>query len=104
MQKSMDLKKEYEKQVNMNSLKKLSYKLVVVGKLEGEELKHKTKTVLRKIFLQNDKIVGFVLLRDISNAGVYLSLFSKGINVKPYKDELLSRHFYPGGFMSRILP
>jgi len=100
----LGLKKKYEKQVNMNSLKKLSYKLVVVGKLEGEELKHKTKDVLRKIFLKDDKIVGFVLLKDISNAGVYLSLFSKGINVKPYKDELLSRHFYPGCFMSRILP
>jgi len=100
----MGLKKEYEKQVNMNSLKKLSYKLVVVGKLEGEELKYKTKDVLRKIFLKNDKIAGFVLLRDISNAGVYLSLFFKGINVKQYKNELLSRHFYPGCFMSRILP
>ena len=97
-------KKEYEQQVNMNSLKKLSYKLVVVGKLEGEELKHKTKTVLRKIFLKNDKITGFVLVRDISNAGVYLSLFFRGINVKPYKDELLARHFYPGGFFSRIIP
>ena len=100
----LGLKKEYEKQVNMNSLKKLSYKLIVVGKLEGEELKYKTKDVLRKIFLKDDKIVGFVLLKDISNAGVYLSLFSKGINVKPYKDELLSRHFYPGCYMSRILP
>ena len=100
----LGLKKEYEKQVNMNSLKKLSYKLIVAGKLEGEELKYKTKDVLRKIFLKDDKIVGFVLLKDISNAGVYLSLFSKGINVKPYKDELLSRHFYPGCLMSRILP
>jgi NAD(P)H-nitrite reductase large subunit len=88
----------------MNSLKKLSYKLVVVGKLEGEALKYKTKDVLRKIFLKDDKIVGFVLLRDISNAGVYLSLFSKGVNVKPYKDELLSRFFYPGRFMSQVSP
>jgi nitrite reductase (NADH) large subunit len=100
----MGLKKEYEKQVNMNSLKKLSYKLVVVGKMEGEELKYKTKDVLRKIFLKDDKIAGFVLLRDISNAGVYLSLFSKGVNVSRYKDELLSRYFYPGHFMSQVLP
>ncbi len=100
----MGLKKEYEKQVNMNSLKKLSYKLVVVGKMEGEELKYKTKDVLRKIFLKDDKIAGFVLLRDISNAGVYLSLFSKGVNVSRYKDELLSRYFYPGRFMSQVLP
>ncbi|MEA3437963.1 MAG: FAD-dependent oxidoreductase, partial [Thermodesulfobacteriota bacterium] len=33
----LGMKREYEKQVNMNSLKKLSFKLIVVGKLEGEE-------------------------------------------------------------------
>jgi NAD(P)H-nitrite reductase large subunit len=100
----LGLKKEYEKQVNMNALKKLSYKLVVVGKMEGEELKYKTKDVLRKIFLKDDKITGFVLLKDISNAGVYLSLFSKGVNVGKYKEALLSRFFYPGYFMNQILP
>jgi len=100
----LGLQKEYAKQVNMNSLKKLNYKLVVVGKLEGEVLKYKTKDVLRKIFLKDDKIMGFVLLKDISNAGVYLSLFSKGVNVEPYKDELLSRYFYPGRFMRQVLP
>jgi len=89
-------KREYEQQVNMNSLKKLSFKIIVVGKLEGEEIKYKTENVLRKIYLTDDKITGFVLLGDISNAGVYLSLFAKRVNVAKFKDELLSKYFYPG--------
>lgn len=98
----MGMKTEYEKQANMNSLKKLSFKLIVVGKLEGEEIKYKTENVLRKIYIKDDKIMGFVLLEDISNAGVYLSLFTKGVNVSKFKDKLLSKYFYPGILITQI--
>ncbi len=99
----LGMQKEYEKQVNMNSLKKLSFKLIVVGKLEGEEIKYKTENVLRKIYIKDDKIMGFVLLEDISNAGVYLSLFTRRVNVSKFKDKLLSKYFYPGILMTQIL-
>jgi len=98
----LGIKREYEKQANMNSLKKLSFKLIVVGKLEGEEIKYKTENVLRKLYIKDDKIIGFVLLEDISNAGVYLSLFTKRVNVSKFKDELLSKYFYPGILMTQI--
>ena len=86
----------------MNSLKKLSFKLIVVGKLEGEEIKYKTKNILRKIYVKDDKIMGFVLLEDISNAGVYLSLFTRRVNVSKFKDNLLSKYFYPGILTTKI--
>jgi NAD(P)H-nitrite reductase large subunit len=98
----LGMKREYEKQVNMNSLKKLSFKLIVVGKLEGEEIKYKTENILRKIYIKDDKIMGFVLLKDISNAGVYLSLFTRRVNVSKFKDKLLSKYFYPGILMTQI--
>lgn len=96
----LGMKRKYEKQVNMNSLKKLSFKLIVVGKLNGEEIKYKTKDVLRKIYLKDDRITGFILLGDISNAGVYLSLLTKRVNVSKFKDKLLSKYFYPGILMT----
>jgi NAD(P)H-nitrite reductase large subunit len=99
----LGMKREYEKQVNMNSLKKLSFKIIVVGKLKGEEIKFKTEDVLRKIYLKDDKIAGFVLLGDISNAGVYLSLFTKRVNVSKFKDDLLSKYFYPGILLTQTL-
>jgi len=97
----LGMKREYEKQVNMNSLKKLSFKLIVAGKLEGKEIKYKTENVLRKIYIKDDKIIGFVLLEDISNAGVYLSLFTRRVNVSKFKDKLLSKYFYPGILMTQ---
>ena len=99
----LGMNREYEKQVNMNSLKKLSFKLIVIGKLEGEEIKYKTENILRKIYIKDDKISGFVLFGDISNAGVYLSLFTKRVNVSKFKDKLLSKYFYPGILMTQIL-
>ncbi|MEA1945812.1 MAG: FAD-dependent oxidoreductase [Thermodesulfobacteriota bacterium] len=99
----LGMKREYERQINMNSLKKLGFKLIVVGKREGEEIKYKTENILRKIYIKDDKIIGFVLLEDISNAGVYLSLFTKRVNVSKFKDKLLSKYFYPGILMTQIL-
>jgi len=62
-----------EPQISMNSLKKLSFKIIVVGSLEGEEWTFRKKGVLRKVFINEDKrINGFVLLGDISNAGYLL--------------------------------
>jgi len=52
----LGMKREHEKQANMNSLKKLSFKLIVVGKLKGEEIKYKTENVLRKIYIKVNKI------------------------------------------------
>lgn len=96
----LGMEEEYDKQINMNSLKKLSFKLIVAGKLKGEEIKYKTENILRKIYIKDDKIMGFVLLGDISNAGVYMSLLTKRVNVSKFKDELLSKYFYPGILMS----
>jgi len=67
-----------EPQISMNSLKKLSFKVIVVGSLAGEEMKFKKNGVLRKVFVNQDKrINGFVLLGDISNAGHLLAMLKK---------------------------
>ena len=52
---------------------------------------------------KDDKIIGFVLLDDISNAGVYLSLFTRRVNVSKFKDKLLSKYFYPGFLLTQLL-
>ena len=99
----LGMKRGYERQINMNSLKKLGFKLIVVGKREGEEIKYKTENVLRKIYIKDNKIMGFVLLKDISNAGVYLSLFTRRVNVSKFEDKLLSKYFYPGLLVTHAL-
>jgi nitrite reductase (NADH) large subunit len=71
-------------------LKGLSFKIITAGNLEGEEIKYKTGNVLRKIFVKDNRITGFVLLGDISGAGLYLSLLRKKKNISKIKHDLLS--------------
>lgn len=80
--------RNYERQINMNSLKELSFKIITVGNHDGEEIRFKTKDVLRKIYITDNKITGFVLLGDISKAGIYLSLLKKREDISKYKDIL----------------
>lgn len=87
---------EYERAINMNSLKDLSFKIIAAGRHEGEEIKYKDENILRKIYVKDNKITGFVLLGDISNSGVYLSLLRKKVDISNFKDKLLSKHFNPG--------
>ena len=68
---------KYERQINMNSLKELSFKIITVGNHDGEEIRYKARDVLRKIYITDNRITGFVLLGDISDAGIYLSLLKK---------------------------
>lgn len=84
---------QYQPMLSMNSLKELNFKLMVVGELNGEVLKKEGEGYLRKIYLQEDRIVGFVLLGDISASGIFLSLLKKKTNVKDLKDKLLNSDF-----------
>lgn len=86
----------YEGADNMNSLKHLGLPIMAVGRMEGEELRRRRNGVLRKIYLQDDRIVGFRLTGDVSAAGIYRSLMNKRVDVGAYKHRLLEPGFGMG--------
>jgi NAD(P)H-nitrite reductase large subunit len=86
----------YEGADNMNSLKHLGLPLMAVGQMEGEELRLRRGGLLRKIYLQDDRIVGFRLTGDVSAAGIYRSLMNRQADVGPFKHRLLERGFGMG--------
>jgi NAD(P)H-nitrite reductase large subunit len=86
----------YEGADNMNSLKHLGLPVMAVGLMEGEELRVRQDGGLRKVFLQNDRIVGFRLTGDVSSAGIYLSLMNRAENVAAFKSRLLEPGFGMG--------
>jgi NAD(P)H-nitrite reductase large subunit len=86
----------YEGADSMNSLKHLGLPVMAVGLMEGEELRVREDGNLRKVFLQDDRIVGFRLTGDISSAGIYLSLMNRGENVAAFKSRLLDPGFGMG--------
>jgi len=86
----------YEGADAMNSPKHLGLFMIAVGQMEGEELRMKRGDTLRKIYLQDNRIIGFRLVGDIRGAGIYRSLMNRKINVASFKQRLLEPGFGMG--------
>nr|VFJ71508.1 MAG: Pyridine nucleotide-disulphide oxidoreductase [Candidatus Kentron sp. FW] len=80
----------YQGAESMNSLNHLGLPIMVAGERHGEEeLRWRSGDTLRKIFLTNNRIVGFRLSGDIRGAGVYRALMLRGDVVTAYRKHLL---------------
>lgn len=86
----------YEGADNMNSLKHLGLPIIAVGEMTGEELRVRWDGILRKVYLQDNRIVGFRLAGDIRAAGIYRALMNKRVDVGPFKHRLLEPGFGMG--------
>jgi len=86
----------YEGADNMNSLKHLGLPIMAVGHMRGEELRQRQDGVLRKIYLENGRIVGFRLVGDVSSAGIYRSLMNRRADVSAFQHQLLVSGFGMG--------
>lgn len=84
----------YEGAERMNSLKHLGLPIMAVGESTGAKtLRHRDGDRLRKIFLDNGRIVGFRLAGDIRGAGTYRALMLKGTDVSEFGEDLLDPRF-----------
>jgi NAD(P)H-nitrite reductase large subunit len=70
-------KRTYQPLSSMNSLKGLSFPLMVVGRQQGEAITARGKDWLRKLYLQDGKLQGFVLLGEVSQSGMYMDLLRR---------------------------
>jgi nitrite reductase (NADH) large subunit len=86
----------YEGAERMNSLKHLGVPLIAAGLMGGEELRVQRGKVLRKVYLQDDHIVGYRLVGDLRAAGIFRTLMNKRVNVSGLKHRLLKPGFGMG--------
>ena len=89
----------YEGAESMNSLRHLGLPLIAAGAVTGgEELRRRRGDSLRKIVLEDDRIIGFRLAGDIRGAGLYRALMLRRADVGAFKDRLPE----PGFGMGRL--
>jgi NAD(P)H-nitrite reductase large subunit len=87
----------YEGAESMNSLRHLGLPLIAAGVISGDsELRWSRDGVLRKIVLDEGRIVGYRLSGDIRGAGVYRSLMLKRADVSAFGEDLLDPGFGVG--------
>jgi NAD(P)H-nitrite reductase large subunit len=84
----------YEGAEIMNSLRHLGVPLIAAGEVTGgEELRARRGDSLRKLVLDDGRIVGFRLVGDVRGAGAYRALMLRGTDVGGWRDELLDPSF-----------
>ncbi|PIU82789.1 MAG: NAD(P)/FAD-dependent oxidoreductase [Elusimicrobia bacterium CG06_land_8_20_14_3_00_38_11] len=93
---------KYDGSLAMNSVEFFGLPTISYGitKPKGEGYEFIVKKKYKKFVLKNNKIVGFVLVGDIDNAGVYGSLLRKKIDISSVKNKLLENNFN----FAKILP
>ncbi len=80
----------YEGAESMNSLRHLGLPVIAAGRLTGDtELVMRGDKNLRKIILEDGRIVGFRLAGDMRGAGVYRSLMLRCVDVGQLGERLL---------------
>ncbi len=88
---------------SMNSLKHLGIPVIAAGMMVGDELRVRRNGSLRKLWVNDNRLVGFRLTGEVNCAGVYLSLIRKGIDIAPIKDLLLEPNFSYAYLMNMAL-
>ncbi|MFC1925335.1 NAD(P)/FAD-dependent oxidoreductase [Chloroflexota bacterium] len=87
----------------MNSLKHLGTGVMVVGQCQGEEeLVVRGDNTIRKIYLKDNRIIGFCLVGDVRSAGIYRILMNRGDQISAFKDRLLLPGFGMGYISSSV--
>ena len=96
---------DYAGAERMNSMKHLGLPIMAVGDSKGKTtLRRRDGSTLRKIFIDDGRIVGFRLAGDIRGAGTYRALMLKGTDVSPFGEDLLDPRFHISRCVSPSIP
>lgn len=97
----------YQGSMGMNSIQFFDLPVISAGlaglrerDFDEEIINRPGKDIYKRVVLKGNRVVGFVLVGDIENAGIIRSLVAKGVSVAGLKERLLSDNF---GF-SDIMP
>ena len=100
----LDLDMTYAGAERMNSLKHLGLPVMAVGLKQGDEvLQNRHDGVMRTLYLQEDRLVGFQLVGQIHAAGVLRTLMNTHRNLRDIKDRLLDPNFGVGSLVWEAL-
>jgi NAD(P)H-nitrite reductase large subunit len=109
-------KAEYPGGTVMSALKYFNVPIISAGLINPDNQKktydvittldHDNK-VYKKLILKDDKLLGLTLVGDIEKAGIYYNIMKESINLRKYKENLVSEEFglahLPRYYVSELL-
>jgi NAD(P)H-nitrite reductase large subunit len=82
---------------HLNSLKHLGLPIMAAGEKQGDRvLREKRESSLRTLYLQENRLVGFQLVGDISAAGVLHALMTQKSDISRLESHMLDPNFGEG--------
>ncbi|MGN0817445.1 MAG: NAD(P)/FAD-dependent oxidoreductase [Candidatus Coproplasma sp.] len=82
-------KAEFRDGMPMNSVGFFDCHVVTAGIYEGQCIAQSDETSLKKLYIKDGKLVGFIIIGDIRRAGIYTSLIRNGTPLSEVDEELL---------------
>ena len=83
------VKKTFDNAVPMNAIGFFGYHALTAGAYRGECYEEKSKSGIKRLFVENDCLVGFMLIGDVKGAGIYTSLIkNKTVLTEKMKNDL----------------
>lgn len=79
----------FDKGIPMNAVGFFGLHVLSAGIYEGECIKEVTADGYKKLFIKDGKLVGFIIIGDITRAGIYTSLIRDGVDLGTVDKELL---------------
>lgn len=64
----------FDNQIPMNSIGFFGYHMMTAGSYDGELYEEKTDSGVKKLYIKDNRLIGFIILGDVDRVGIYTSL------------------------------
>ena len=81
--------KLYDKAIPMNSIGFFDLHMVTAGSYCGDEIVIESKEGYKKLFVQNKRLVGYIIVGDVKRAGIYTSLIREKTDISTIDFEMI---------------
>lgn len=83
--------KTFDNPIPMNSIGLLGVHVMTAGTYAGDVYAEKTENSLKKLFVKDGYLVGFILINDTARAGIYTSMIRNRVPVSGVNFEILKK-------------
>ncbi len=83
---------KFDNQIPMNSIGFFGYHMMTAGSYDGELFEEKTADGIKKLFVKDNRLTGFIILGDVAKAGIYTALIRNKTPIDTINFEILKKN------------
>jgi len=83
--------KLFDKAIPMNAIEFFGLHMITAGSYEGESILSNTESGYKRLFVRDNRLVGYILIGEVERAGIYTSLIREKTDLEGVDFELLKQ-------------